>query len=63
MSTCGWPASGCRTDPIRMCAWTSESTLISPELCSIVVYVRAYSSTACLPLPQPVVGGVSIEKV
>ncbi len=40
MSLCGWPASGCSTDPMRMCVCTRESTLISPELCSIVVYVR-----------------------
>ncbi len=40
MSLCGWAASGWSTDPIRMWVWTRESTLISPELWSMVVYVR-----------------------
>jgi hypothetical protein len=33
--------------------------LMSPELCSIVAYVRTYSSTACFPA-QPELGGASI---
>ena len=37
MSLCGWPASGWRTEPIRMWVCTRESTLISPELWSMVV--------------------------
>src|SRR5712691_8689423 len=37
MSTCGSPASGCSTEAMERWAWTRESILMSPELCSIVV--------------------------
>ena len=44
------------------CAWTSDSILMSPELCSMVVYVRTYSSTARFPL-HPAIGGASMSRL
>src|SRR5258708_7348896 len=59
MSDWAEAARGWRTEPMPRCAWTRDSILMSPELCSMVVYVRTYSSTACLPL-QPALGGDSM---
>ena len=40
MSDCGCAARGWRTEPMPRWAWTSDSILMSPELWSMVVYVR-----------------------